>query len=314
MSYHILHITTRGSSLSVDRGFLVCKTPDEENKKITLDDVRAIIICTPGVSFTNECIARLLEQDSVILHCNRKYQPVGWTVPLDRIIRSKAFENQIKQDKNFENTLWKVVIRNKFKNQLYVLDEMKAESTLKNLIEKPLPNEANVSKQYWQKYFENLNEPIKREHRNAETFENSALNYGYAAVSSLIHRSVLIHGLLPSLGIHHKERYRSTPLVYDLVEPLRGFIELFLYKYSLEQPENFDEEEIKNWAKFLADCLRQCRIENNRTTHKFIDAIDIYVNSITNAYIKFSDEEVWVPNLACHYWHADNAKNRENEE
>lgn len=314
MSYHILHITTRGSSLYVDRGFLVCKTPDEERNKISLEDVRAIIVCTHGVSFTNECIARLLEQDSIILHCNKKYQPIGWTMPLDRVIRSKAFENQIKQDKNFEYSLWKIILKKKFQNQLYVLEEMGVESNLKNLIEKPLPNEANISKQYWQKYFETLNEPMKREHRNAETFENIALNYGYAVVSSLVHRSILIHGLLPSLGIHHKERYRSTPLVYDLVEPLRGFIELFLYRYSIEEPENFEEQELKYWTKYLANCLRQCRIKNNKTTHKLMDAVDIYVNSITNAFIKFNAEDIWIPTLACQYLHIDNAKNRENEE
>jgi CRISP-associated protein Cas1 len=47
------------------------------------------------------------------------------------------------------------------------------------------------------------------------------LNYGYTVLAALCHRSLLIHGLTPALGVKHMPRYRSTPLVFDLMEPFR---------------------------------------------------------------------------------------------
>ena len=34
-------------------------------------------------------------------------------------------------------------------------------------------NEANIAKQYWHDYFFMLSEPMKREHKNAQSFENA---------------------------------------------------------------------------------------------------------------------------------------------
>lgn len=39
-----------------------------------------------------------------------------------------------------------------------------------------------------------------------------------------------MHGLLPELGIHHLGKYNSTPLVYDLMEPYRPFVDLYIEK------------------------------------------------------------------------------------
>lgn len=308
-----MHITCVGSILSVDRGFLVCKYPDDTENRIALADVRALIICTQGVLFTNECLARLLEQDSVILHCNNKYKPIGWSVGLDRVVRSKAFENQIKQDKDFCHDLWDVILGKKFENHLYILEEMSIENNLNRLINKHLVSEANIAKQFWQGYFEGLGCPQKREHRGAENYANQALNYGYAVMATLIHRSILIHGLLPSLGIHHKERYNSAPLVYDLMEPMRGFVEYILYKFSEDEKESYENEDFKCWTKYLSNSLRECRIDWDGYTNKLMDAVDVYVNSVTKSFISLNPDEAVVPSLNNHYWHSDKG-NADNEE
>ena len=107
MSYHILHLTTPDCYLYIDKGLLFCKYKNENMKSIALDDLRAIIVATFGVSFSNNAISRLLENDVIILHCNSSYKPVGWSIPIDRVIRTKVFHNQIAQNKDFEIKLWK---------------------------------------------------------------------------------------------------------------------------------------------------------------------------------------------------------------
>lgn len=313
MSYHILHITQR-CSLSVDRGLIICKLSDGTVKKIAISDIRAIIVVSQGVAFSNECIARLLEQDAIIMHCNSSYKPVGWSVPFDRVIRAEVFQNQILQDEILNNKIWKRIVTQKALNQAFMLDFMNTEHNLYKLISKPLMSEANIARQYWQKFFAGLGANVIREKQGAESFENGALNYGYAVMSSLTHRSIIIHGLLPNLGIHHKERYRSVPLVYDLMEPLRGFVDYILYKFFMENFEDFKSENFDAWIKFLGKSLKNFRINYQDKSYKLMDAVDIYINSIAQAYVNMDENKVWIPALDTIYFYKSKEFNREYEE
>ena len=315
MTYHILHITTPNCSISVDKGLLFCNYENGETNSIAIDDVRAIIVATHQVSFSNYSLATLMERNIVILHCNNSYKPVGWSVPLERIVRTEAFKNQIAQNSEFEIQLWKKILKSKVLNQAENLDLIGVEEhNLYNLINRPLMNEANIARQYWQKYFAHLGNPTKREHLNAEEFENGCLNYGYAVLNSLLYRSIIIHGLIGSLGIHHKGKYRSTPLVYDLMEPYRAFVDYYLYKFTQDLKSEYNSKNYKAWFKYFADCIKNYRIKINDTSYKLIDAIDIYVEKIVDAYIKFDCSEIFVPDIKEQYLYIDKHRNREYEE
>src|SRR5579871_3050767 len=120
MTYHIITVLRPGARLSVDRGFLVCHYPDKTQNRLALADVRAIVIGVPAVSFTNECLARLMAQDSLVLHCDAHYKPIGWTASFDRVIRREVFANQITRNEAFQNNLWKTILKQKMLNQAAV--------------------------------------------------------------------------------------------------------------------------------------------------------------------------------------------------
>lgn len=315
MSYHILHITTPNCYLSVDKGLLFCSWKDGTKNSIALSDIRAVIVATQGVSFSNNAIVRLLENNVVILHCNNSYVPVGWSVPLERIVRTKVFYNQIAQNSDFERALWDKLLYSKVCNQAKNLDLIgNNEHNLYNLINKPLMNEANIAKQYWQNYFIKIGNPMKREHLNAETFENGCLNYGYAVINSLVYRSIIVHGLIASLGVHHKGKYKSTPLVYDLMEPYRAFIDYYFFLFVLDYKSDYEVENYKSWFKYLADCIKNYRLKINNISYKLIDSIDIYVEKIVDAYMKFDVSQIFLPDIKKQYLHIDKHRNREYEE
>lgn len=314
MSYHILHITNNGSYLYCEKGFLFCRQKDGEENKMPVSDIKAIIITVQGVSFSNACLARLAENNVVILHCNNSFQPVGWTTPIDRIVREKAFYNQIARNEEFTNKLWKKIVKQKAVNQAENLDILDCHHNLYRLIEKPLMNEANIAKQYWQHYFSMFEKDIKREHQNAETFENACLNYGYAVLNTLVYRAVLVHGLLPQLGIHHIGRYKSIPLVYDLMEPYRPFVDYYFYKFSQECESDYDCENHKEWFKYLANCLKNYRIKINDLSYKILDSVDNYVETIVNSFIKYDETNIFLPKIKEQYLHISKHKNREYEE
>ncbi|MCD7878490.1 MAG: type II CRISPR-associated endonuclease Cas1 [Candidatus Gastranaerophilales bacterium] len=316
MSYHILHITKAGSYISIDRGLLFCEVKATgECYKLPIADIKAVIICTPAVAFSNNAIAALLKNNVVIQHCDKFFQPIGWSVPLARIVKTKVFKNQILQNEEFTQKLWKKIVKQKALNQAAVLDFIGDNShNLYNLINKPLMNEANIAKQYWHDYFFYLSEPMKREHRNAQSFENACLNYGYAILKTIIYRSILIHGLLPNLGIHHTSNYKTTPLVYDLTEPFRAFIDLYLFYFSKNYSLEFENEEIQEWIKYIPNCLKDYRVKYKDNSYKIIDLIDIYVEEIANAFSDFDTEKMLLPDIKEQYLYKDTQKNREYEE
>ena len=185
---------------------------------------------------------------------------------------------------------------------------------LLKLINKPLANEANIARQYWQNYFSIFNENLTREHKNAQSFENSCLNYGYAVLKTLILRSVLIHGLTPSLGIYHLGKYKSTPLIYDLIEPYRAFIDYYFYLFTQNKQEDYEFENHKEWVKFLSNAIKNYRIKINGTSFKIMDSIEIYVEKIAKSYEKLNCKDIFVPELELQYLHIDKHNNREYEE
>lgn len=315
MSYHILHITTPNVKLYSDKGFFCCQFDDESENRLPIDDIRAIIIATHQVSFSNSCLAKLLEKDVVVLHCNNSYKPMGWTVGFDRVVRTKAFYNQISQNSEFENKLWKHILKAKVLNQANNLKLIgQNNENLLRLINRPLINEANIAKQYWNVYFSSLGNEQKREHKNAESFENICLNYGYAVFQSLLYRSILVHGLLPNLGIHHEEKYNSIPLVYDLVEPFRAFVDFYLYKFKVNEGGSFKNKDLKAWNKYLAFCMKNYRLNAKGLSYKIIDFIDIYIEEIVNSFIKFDSEKILLPDICKQYLYIDKQRNREYEE
>src|SRR5262249_39933649 len=54
---------------------------------------------------------------------------------------------------------------------------------------------------------------------------NALLNYGYAVVRAAAARAIVASGLIPSLGVFHKNRSNPFCLADDLLEPYRPFVD-----------------------------------------------------------------------------------------
>ncbi len=312
MSYHILHLTTPNCHISVDKGLLSCEYKDKSINLIPLLDLKAIIAAAFAISFTNSALSKLLENNVVILHCNNHYKPVGWSVPIERIVKTKVFYNQIARNEEFERELWNKILKRKVLNQAQCLELLgNTDNNLLRLINKPLISEANIARQYWQNYFSELGLTLKREYQNAQSFENICLNYGYAVINSLIYRSILIHGLIAGLGIYHIGKFKSTPLVYDLMEPYRPFVDYYFYNFQNEYEQDYECQNHKAWFEYLADCIKNYRIKINNNNYKIIDSIDIYIEKIVQTYLKFNTESIFLPELKKQFFQAETQRNEE---
>jgi CRISPR-associated protein Cas1 len=293
MSHHILHIFQHGAALGRERGFIVCRAEDKSERTLPLEDIRAVIIAARGVLLTSNFLSAMLEQDAIVLHCDERYQPCGITAPLARVVDLQAFEHQTDRPARLNARLWHEMLRGKTLNQQRVLQHRHLSSGhLELALRRDEFDEANCARRYWQLYFPAIGWASSKRDRKEDTPPNQMLNYGYAVLSALCHRSLLIHGLLPQLGVHHKPRYRSDPLVYDLMEPFRPAVELMLAEYMVEP-----EISMKAWAKKVGTELRDRRVKHNAYTLKLMDAIDASANSLARAYASLSYKDFWVPEL-----------------
>lgn len=293
MSHHVVHIFQHGATLARERGFIVCRAEDKTERTLPLDDIRAVIIAARGVLLTSNFLSAMLEQDAIVLHCDERYQPCGITAPLSRVVDLLAFQHQAARPRKLNDRLWHQLVRGKTLNQTRVLQHRQLKSGhLELALRRDEFDEANCARRYWQLYFPAIGWTGTKRDRKENTAPNQMLNYGYAVLSALCHRSLIIHGLLPQLGVHHKPRYRSDPLVYDLMEPFRPVVELMLAEFMTEP-----DVDMKAWAKKIGADLRDRRVQHGNVTIKLMDAIDASANSMARAYAAMSAKDFWVPEL-----------------
>lgn len=283
MSYHIVHILQHNSFLYNDRGSFVCKISETEEKRLPMDDIFAVIIAARAVNISGHLLSCLIEKGVVILHCDDKYKPIGKTVGLYHIIHNDIFENQIKMEQGFTEAFWQKLLTAKVENQAFVLDFLKAEHKLWEYLKNKNIDEGNTARHYWSFYFKNFGKfsPETREREGAEDPVNGMLNYGYAVLSAILHRSLIAHGVNTSIGVHHKYRFKSDPLLYDTIEPIRPMCDFMLLRFRMENKNR----KIDEWVKFAAKDLTGAKIVlKDGKTVKLYNLIDKYANSVANAY------------------------------
>ncbi len=257
------------------------------------EDLRAVIIAARGVTLTSNFISAVLETDGIILHCNESYKPCGITAPLQRVVDQRAFLHQASCPKRLNERLWGRLLRGKTINQQRVLKRRELVSPHLDLALKTGNiDEGNCAKRYWQLFFPAIGWSATSRDRKENTAPNQMLNYGYTVLGALCHRSLLVHGLSPTLGVKHTTRYKSTPLVFDLMEPFRPVVDMMLADFMKEE-----DASMKAWAKKVGNELREHRVQHERYSLKLMDAIDVSASSMTRSYVEKSVEPFWVPEL-----------------
>lgn len=82
--------------------------------------------------------------------------------------------------------------------------------------------EARAAVYYWKSLFGHIPDFIRARDGVAP---NNLLNYGYAILRAIVARSLVASGLLPTLGIHHHNRYNAYCLADDIMEPYRPYVD-----------------------------------------------------------------------------------------
>lgn len=103
--------------------------------------------------------------------------------------------------------------------------------------------EARAAAYYWKYLFADLDN-FTREREGIPP--NNLLNYGYAILRAIVARALVTSGMLPTLGIHHHNRYNAYCLADDIMEPYRPYVDELVFALVQEYGKEIElTKEIK---------------------------------------------------------------------
>lgn len=235
---------------------LVINLPDAKgidnltgNNTVPIEDIGVVVLDHQQITITHGLMESLLENNVAIITCDKNHLPNGLMLPLEgNQTQSERFREQIEASLPLKKQLWQQTITSKITNQAVVLAEHRDVNT-KNMEYWASAvksgdadnHEARAAAYYWGNLFPEIPE-FRRDREGIAP--NSLLNYGYAILRGIIARALVSSGLLPTFGIHHRNRYNAYCLADDIMEPYRPVVDhvvVKLVKQSLhDQPLNLE--------------------------------------------------------------------------
>jgi CRISPR-associated protein Cas1 len=234
------------------------------NKTIPIEDIGVIIIDHYGVVLSQYLINSLLENNAAIIICNASHHPTGMFLNLSaNNTQSEKFRAQIEASLPLKKQMWQQTVKAKIMNQALLLNQLNIPSDnmlkwVKDVKAGDSGNhEARAAAFYWKAVFaDNLDFYRSR----TGPPPNNLLNYAYAILRAITARALAGSGLLPTLGIHHRNKYNAYCLADDIMEPYRPFVDRIVCEVS-------DSGKI---AEELTPVIKKRLLE--------IAAADIYIN------------------------------------
>lgn len=251
---------TSSADLSIQNNQLridLCEKQDFYLRSI--EDIQTIIIDHHSVHLTVPLINLLSKNKVLVVFCNEQHLPTTMLMDLDsNFMQSKHFRAQLEVGKVTTKQIWKQIIEKKIFNQSQLLSKLsKGDDLLKsyymNVQSGDKTNREGIAaKVYWKQL---LGSNFIRDRFGS--YPNGMLNYGYAILRSAMARALMDAGLLPSVGIFHKNYYNDFPLADDLMEPYRPFIDEKVYSLVQKGKRTIDKSFKSEMLSMFYDKLTQ---------------------------------------------------------
>ena len=222
-------------------------------QRIHLSEIGLLLISNTYVNITAVALVELVKYKVKLVFCDEKYNPYGEVVACNGCHNaSKKIMQQISWSDASKNNVLTYIIHQKIINQARLLEKYK------------FNERANIIYDFAQTL--ELGDITNREGHSAKVYFNtlfglnfcrdnlsdinSALNYGYSILLSLINREVVANGCLTQIGINHRNEYNQFNFSCDLIEPFRIIVDEFVY---LNKDRVFD----KNYKYDLVNLLNK---------------------------------------------------------
>lgn len=287
------------SYLSLKNDQLVLKLPEVENnatvpegfkqaheRTFPIEDLGVVILDHKQITITQALISALLANNCAIITCDSRRMPCGLFLPLEgNTLQEERFAEQINASLPLKKQLWQQTVAQKIANQAAVLSSF-TETEVGNMLQwaKNVRSgdsdnlEARAAAYYWAHLFPDI--PGFTRGREGD-YPNNFLNYGYAILRAVVARALVATGLLPTFGIHHRNRYNAYCLADDVMEPYRPFVD----QKVLELMSTFPEEmELSKAVKAELLQIPTMEVRINGVRSPLMIAVSTSVTSLQKCY------------------------------
>ena len=231
--------------------------PDDESElgSIPIEDVGVVLLDHPQITLTHALMIALLEQNTAIISCDGRHLPVGLMLPLDgNTLQSERFRYQIEASEPLKKNLWSQTVKAKVENQAILLSRLGIDNkrllALLPQVQSGDPDniEGRAASVYWKLLFDQIDFTRDR----FGDFPNPHLNYCYAILRAMVARAIVGSGMLPTLGIFHRNKYNAYCLADDIMEPFRPFCDELVYQMVVNDEITDDEITRDHKARLLS--------------------------------------------------------------
>ena len=211
---------------------LVWTPADGEVRTIPVEDTGFVILESEKIDVTTAALQFLAEHNVAVVVCDRTHVPTAQLIPYSaNTVSAESTEAQLAATDAVQGRLWKLVVRQKIRNQASLMRRLGASQwkRLESLADEvknhdPLNCEAQAARIYFQSL---APEGFVRDRDGG--WPNAPLNYGYAILRAAVARAIVGSGLVCFKGVHHHNRYNPFALADDVMEPYRPFVDQYIF-------------------------------------------------------------------------------------
>ncbi len=220
--------------LSTKSEQLVVNFPGEDKleKTIPIEDLGYIVLENPQITITNGLLTKLVQNKTAVIICDKQHLPCALLQPLvGHTEQTERMRHQLNASQPLKKQLWQQTVMVKIENQAQHLltqgkNALKLRRWAKEVKSGDAENHEAIAAAY---YFQNLFSAVFGFSRNQKGIPpNNLLNYGYAILRAVTARALVSSGMLPSVGIFHRNKYNAFCLADDIMEPYRPFVDLLV--------------------------------------------------------------------------------------
>ena len=261
----------------------------EAQRTFPIEDLGVVILDHRQITITQGLLERLMENNVAVITCDSARMPAGLFLPLDgHTLQSERFRTQIECSKPLRKQLWQQTVQAKIMNQANVLKRLVPECETGNMaawVDEVRSDDADnlegrAAAYYWRNLFPEIPDFVRG--REGEP-PNNLLNYGYAILRAVVARSLIASGLLPTLGIHHHNKYNAYCLADDIMEPYRPVVDTMVKEIIAENlPWRCEDLSVELKRQMLSVPTRDVKISGKQCV--LAAAVDITTTSLLKCY------------------------------
>lgn len=260
-----LHITTYGTYLHVKDAMFDIKRRGEDGRVVSVatysaEKVTHIMLAT-GTSLSTDAVRLAMRHNVDLVFIEQQGDPIGrvWHTKLGST--TKIRKRQLEASLGAEGLRWvKAWLLAKLDNQLQFIKSLKKhrphhadylddkvarlEALSLSIGSVDAPTVAGVADTLrglegtaGRLYFETLSYVLPRDYqfngrssRPAQDAFNAFLNYAYGILYSRVEKTLMVAGLDPYVGFLHRDDYNQLSMVFDFIEPYRGWADEVVFR------------------------------------------------------------------------------------